>query len=53
MNDPQKGAADMHTIRAAHASDGRPSLPDTATEVVHQDRLVGVRRGPGPTRLRA
>lgn len=45
----------MHTIRAAHAFDGRPSLPDTATatEMVHQDRIFGVERGYGLTRLRA
>jgi hypothetical protein len=42
----------MHTIRAAHAFNGRPSLPDTATEVAHQDRLVGDERGHGLTRLR-
>ena len=43
----------MHTIRAARAFDGRPSLLDTATEVAHQDRIVGVERGHGLTRLRA
>jgi hypothetical protein len=41
----------MHTIRVAHAFDGQPSLPDTATEVVHQNRIVGVERGLGLTRL--
>lgn len=43
----------MQTIRAAHAFDGQPSLPDTATEAVHQERIVGVERGHGLTRLRA
>ena len=43
----------MHTIRVAHAFDGQPSLPATATEVVHHNRIVGVERGLGPTRLRA
>jgi hypothetical protein len=43
----------MHTIRAAQTFDGQPSLPDTATEVVHQDGIVGIERGHGLTRLRA
>jgi hypothetical protein len=49
----------MHPIRVAHAFDGQPSLPATATatatatEVVHHNRIVGVERGLGPTRLRA
>ena len=43
----------MYTSRLAHAFDGQPSLPDTAAEVVHHDRIVGVGRGLGPTRLRA
>lgn len=43
----------MHTIRAAHAFDERPSLPDGATEVAHQDHTIGVGPGLAPTRLRA
>lgn len=43
----------MHAIRAAHAFDGRVFLPDGATVVVDQDRIVGVERGLGLTRLRA
>ena len=45
----------MHTIRVTYAFDGQPSLPATATatEVVHHDRIVGVERGLGLTRLRA
>ena len=43
----------MHTIRVSHAFDGQPSLPDTATEVVHQNRIIGAERGLGRTRLRA
>lgn len=43
----------MRTIRVEHAFDVQPSRPDTATEVVHQSRVVGVERGLGLTRLRA
>jgi hypothetical protein len=43
----------MHTIHVAHAFDGPPSLPDTATEVVHHNRIIGAERGLGRTRLRA
>jgi hypothetical protein len=43
----------MHTIRVAHAFDAQPSLPDTPTEVVHHNRIVGVERGLGLTRLTA
>jgi hypothetical protein len=43
----------MHPIRVAHAFDGQPSPPDTATEVVHQNRIVSVERGLDPTRLTA
>jgi hypothetical protein len=43
----------MHTIRVAHAFGSQPSLPATATVVVHHNRFVGVERGLGPTRLRA
>ena len=43
----------MHPIRVAHAFDGQPSLPDTAIEVVHYNRIVGVERGLGLTRLTA
>lgn len=43
----------MHPIRVAHAFDAQPPLPDTATEVAHQNRIVGVERGFGLTRLRA
>jgi hypothetical protein len=43
----------MHLIRVARAFDGQPSPPDTATAMVHHNRIVGVERGPGPTRLRA
>jgi len=53
-HDPPEGkAADMHPIRVTYAFDGQPSPPDTATEVVHHNRIVGVERGPGLTRLRA
>lgn len=44
----------MHTIRVAHAFGRQPSLPDAATEVVHQIHIVGVeQRGLGLTPLRA
>lgn len=43
----------MPTIRVEYAFDVRPSLPVTATEVAHQNRLVGVERGLGLTRLGA
>lgn len=43
----------MRSIRVTYAFDGQPSLPETATEVVHQNRIVGVERGLGLTRLRA
>jgi hypothetical protein len=49
----KRGAADMHTIRRAHAFGGRPSLPDAATEVAHQIHIVGVERRLGLTRLGA
>jgi imidazolonepropionase-like amidohydrolase len=35
----------MHAIRAAHAFDGRVFLPEGATVVVDQDRIVGVEQG--------
>jgi hypothetical protein len=41
----------MHTIRVAHAFDTQPPPPDTATEMAHHNRNVGVERG--PTRLTA
>jgi hypothetical protein len=42
----------MRTIRAEHTFDGQSSLPDAATEVVHQDGIVGIERGHRLTRLR-
>jgi hypothetical protein len=43
----------MRKIRVNHSFDVQPSLPDTATEVVHQNRVVSVERGLSLTRLRA
>jgi hypothetical protein len=43
----------MRTIRVEHAFDVQPSLPDTATEVVHQTRIARVEHGLGLARLRA
>lgn len=43
----------MYPIRVTYAFDGQPSPPDTATEAVHHNRIVGVERGLGLTRLGA
>jgi hypothetical protein len=43
----------MHTIRGAHTFGRQPSLPDTATLVVHQIHIAGVERGLARTRLGA
>ena len=49
----RKGAAGIQAIRATHAFDGRVFLPDDATVLVNQDRIVGVGCGLALARLRA
>ena len=43
----------MQKTRVARALDRQPSLPDTVTEVVHQNHIVGVEGSLGLARIGA